>query len=144
MPDADVSFLSAEQARYLVETAENSRTYLGGFAEHPVGYDATALQLLDEWIERVLKEEPDPPQQMRVLWIAFLGETFRRRFEGEWVVHEADGQTLAVLCPSVQGGLHVVEVATQVHLRIVNGFADSLALFYLQESIRLRQRREVA
>jgi hypothetical protein len=76
-----------------------------------------------------------------VLWIAFLGETFRRRFEGEWVVHEGAKGSLAVLCPAFDGGLRTVDVARQVRQRVGRGFSDSLALFYVQESIQLKQRQ---
>jgi hypothetical protein len=143
MPDSDVRFLSAEQARYLVEMAEQARARLSRFTGHQVAYDATALQLLDEWIEQALERIPRPPQELRVLWIAFLGETFRRRFEGQWVVHEGRKRSLAVLCPAADGGLRVVEVGRQVRHRIDAGFGGSLALFYVQEGIQLR-RREVA
>ncbi len=143
MPDSDVQFLSAEQARYLVEMAERARAGLGRFVGHEVVYDATALQLLDEWVERVMEQSPRPRQDLRVLWMAFLGETFRRRFGGEWVAHEDGGQGLAVLCPAEAGGLHLVEVARQIRRRIANGFADSLALFYVEEGILLKQRKEI-
>jgi hypothetical protein len=141
MPDKDVQFLSAEQARYLVEMAEQARTRLSEFAGYDVGYDSTALQLLDEWIERVSERAPKPPHELRVLWIAFLGEAFRRRFEGEWVAHAEKKGSLAVLCPATDGGLQTVDVAKQVRQRIEQGFSNSLALFYVQESIQLKQRQ---
>jgi hypothetical protein len=139
---SDLSFLSAEQARYLVEMAERARARLSRFAGYETFYDATALQLLDEWIERVMEHMPRPSRDLLVLWTAFLGETFRRRFEGEWVIQEGNGQNLAILCPAVDGGLHSVEVARQVNRRIRKGFAESMAFFYLREGVLLRQRRE--
>lgn len=144
MPESDVRFLGAEQSRYLVEMAERARVRLSHFAGYEVGYDAPALQLLDEWIERVMEEQSQPSQEYRILWIALLGETFRRRFEGEWVMKEGNGQALAVLCPAVMGGLHIVEIARQIQRRIKGGFKNSLSMFYLQESIQLRQIREAA
>ena len=141
MPDKDVRFLSAEQARYLVEMAEQARSRLSEFAGYDIGYDATALQLLDEWIERITDRTSDPSHELRVLWIAFLGEAFRRRFEGEWVVHEGGKGSLAVLCPATDGGLETVDVAKQVRRRIDEGFSQSLAFFYIQESIQLKQRQ---
>jgi hypothetical protein len=142
MPSSDVQFLTAEQARFLVEVAEQARARLSRFAGYDVTYDATALQLLDEWIERTLKQSPHPSQEMQTLWLAFLGEAFRRRFEGEWVVHQDGGRTLAILCPAADGGLRMVEVAQRVRQRIREGFSASLALFYLSESILLKQRRD--
>lgn len=134
-----VEFLNPEQARQLVEMAERARVDLSQFAESPVGFDATALQLLDEWIDRV----PSPSQTMRVLWTAFLGEMFRRRHGGEWITYRGDGKRLAVLCPTEAGGVRHVEVAEQVGYRIANGMADSLSLFYLNESTLLRHPAEL-
>jgi len=142
MAHRGMEFLSPERARYLVETAERARVELGRWAGREVGYDATALQLLDEWVERVVQRTPRPPMSVRVLWIAFLGEVFRRRYQGEWIIRREDGQSLAVLCPTERGGLHAVEVAEQVRRRIANGFAESLALFYVRESALLRKRPE--
>ena len=141
MPDKDVQFLSAEQARYLVEMAEQARAKLSEFAGYDVGYDSTALQVLDEWIERIAARTADPPHELRVLWIAFLGEAFRRRFEGEWVVRGEGKGSLAVLCPATDGGLETVDVAKQVRRRVEQGFSHSLAFFYIQESIQLKQRQ---
>ncbi|HEY76464.1 MAG TPA: hypothetical protein G4O00_09830 [Thermoflexia bacterium] len=138
MASEGVHFLSPDRARYLVEVAERAREELGRWAGQRVNYDATALQLLDEWIEHVVRSTPSPPPSMQVLWTAFLGEVFRRRYQGEWVVREDDGKALGVLCPMEAGGLHVVEVARQVRRRIQNGFADSLALFYVREGALLR------
>jgi len=132
---SSVEFLSPERARQMAELAERARATLAGFSEQRIGYDATALQLLDEWVERV----SSPPHTLRVLWIAFLGEVFRRRHGGEWVLGSGDSGRLAVLCPTESGGVRWIAVATQVDRRIANGLPDSLALFYLRESILLKQ-----
>lgn len=134
-----VEFLSPEWARQMVELAERARMELSRFSSQSVGYDAAALHLLDEWIERV----PSPSEKVRLLWVAFLGEIFRRRHGGEWVIHRENGQRLAVLCPTQSGGVHRVEVAVQVGNRLAHGLADSLALFYTQESILLRQPKDL-
>ncbi len=134
-----VEFLSPEWARQMVELAERARAELARFSGQDVGYDAIALHLLDEWIERI----PSPSQKLRLLWVAFLGEVFRRRHGGEWVIHRDDGQRLAVLCPAESGGVRRVEVAAQVANRLSSGFLGSLALFYTQESIMLRQPKEL-
>ncbi len=134
-----VDFLSAEQARQLVEVAERARDEIARFAEQNVEYNAPALQLLDEWIDRT----PNPGASLRVLWTAFLGEMFRRRHGGEWITYEDDGKKLAVLCPTDTGGVTRVEVAAQVTQRINNGMVDSLALFYLMESALLHRPDEL-
>ena len=134
-----VEFLRPDWARQMVELAERARAALSRLSGQDVEYNAVALHLLDEWIERV----PSPSPKLRLLWVAFLGEVFRRRYGGEWVIHRDDGQQLAVLCPTESGGTHRVEVATQVARRLANGLSDSLALFYTQESILLKQPKDL-
>ena len=135
MAQSPMEFLSPERARQLVELAEKARAELARFSGESVGYDAAALHLLDEWIER----QPSPSRALRVLWISFLGEVFRRRHAGEWVLRQDDGGHLAVLCPTQGGDMRWVAVAVQVARRVENGLQDSLALFYVRESILLRQ-----
>lgn len=130
-----VEFLNPEQARQMVELAERARAALARFSGRPVNYDAPALQLLDEWIERT----PSPSREMRVLWVAFLGEIFRRRHGGEWIVNREEGGHLAVLCPTETGGVRRVEVATQVNERVAGGMVYSLALFYVSEASYLHR-----
>jgi hypothetical protein len=135
-------FLSPEQIRYLVETAEQARAAVVHFSGQNVGYDAIALQLMDEWIDRHLRRFPEPSQRMRLLWVSFLGEMFRRRHGGEWVV-EDDGESkgeLAVLCPAEGGGVHRVDVSGQVGRRIAEGMSASLSYFYAITSIELKIR----
>lgn len=137
-----VQLLTPEKTRHLIEMAERARAYLSQLSGQELSYDATALQQLDEWIERVRRGTPAPPSELRVLWVVLLGEVFRRRHNGEWATIKRDKEHLAVLCPTEGGQLHAVEVAQQVHRRIVNGFTDSLAFFYLQQSVLLHQREE--
>lgn len=135
-------FLSAEQIRYLAEMAEQARAALARFSHQEVGYDATALQLLDEWIERHLRQFPEPSQRMRLLWVSFLGEIFRRRHGGEWVVEESGARkgALALLCPAEDGSVRKVDVSGQVGRRITEGISASLAYFYAMASIELKMR----
>ncbi len=140
MTDASLELLSPDHARQLVELAEQARRQLERFAEGPVRYDGTGLQLLDEWIERT----PSPPRPLQILWVAFLGEVFRRRHNGAWAVHRNDSQQLVVVCPTEKGTLHPVEVAAQLSRRIARGIAESLALFYVRESILLREHEDIA
>ncbi|MCS7282530.1 MAG: hypothetical protein RMK65_01920 [Anaerolineae bacterium] len=140
MTDSSVELLSPDRARQLAELAEQARRSLSQFAGQPVQFNASGLQLLDEWIERT----PSPSKPLQILWVAFTGEVFRRRHNGEWAVHRNDGQRLVVLCPTERGGLRPVEVAQQVSRRIANGIADSLALFYVRESVLLHEREDIA
>jgi len=132
-------FLAPEQIRYLVETAERARVALSQYVGHEVAYDPAGLQLLDEWIDRYLQHSPNPPQEVRLLWVSFLGEMFRRRHEGEWVAQACDeGMGLVILCPTERGGLYTVDVSGQVGRRIAQGMSASLAWFYTVTSIELR------
>lgn len=140
MTDPSLQLLSPDRTRQMVELAEQARRQLEKFAETSVRYDGTSLQLLDEWIERTAS----PPRPLRILWTAFLGEVFRRRHNGAWAIHRDDGQQLVVVCPTEKGVLHPVKVAAQVSRRIANGIADSLALFYICESVLLREHEDIA
>jgi hypothetical protein len=79
-------FLSPEQIRYLAEMAEQARAALSRFAGYEVFYNSIALQLLDEWVDRHLRQFPEPSQRIRLLWVSFLGEMFRRHHGGEWAL----------------------------------------------------------
>lgn len=132
-------FLTPDQARYLVEVAEKARAGLSRFVGYEVVYDATTLQLLDEWIDRHLRQFPNPSRTMRLLWVSFLGEVFRRRHDGEWVLQEYEG--LGVLCATERGSLHTVDVSGQVGRRIAHGMPASLAWFYIVTSIELKREQ---
>jgi hypothetical protein len=140
MMDSSLQLLSPDRTRQLVELAEQARRQLERFAGQPVRYDATSLQLLDEWIERT----PSPPKSLQILWVAFVGEVFRRRHNGEWAIHQSDGGQLTVVCPTERGMLYPVDVAAQVSRRIAGGIAESLALYYVRQSILLREHEDIA
>jgi len=135
-----VKFLSPDQIRYLAEMAEQARAAVNHFSGQGVGYDVIALQLMDEWIDRHLRQFPEPSHRMRLLWVSFLGEMFRRRHGGEWVVEEGGENKgeLAVLCPEEGGGVRKVDVSGQVGRRIAEGISASLAYFYAMTSIELK------
>jgi hypothetical protein len=126
--------LSSEQAQELARIAEQGRKGLSNFVGQTVAYDATAMQYLDEWIDRHLKQFPEPSQKMRLLWTSFLGEMFRRHHEGRWVMR--DGK-LAIACPTSGDGAYFVEVAEQIDRRIDEGMAESLSYFYNMKRIAL-------
>jgi len=134
-----MEFLNLEQIRQMVEMAEQARDALGDYVGYDVDYDSVALQLVDEWIERHLRQFPQPSSKMRLLWISFLGEVFRRRHWGEWIVQGRDaGGGLAVLCPGEGGRRYTVDVSGQVNRRITQGMSASLAYFYVVTSIELK------
>lgn len=134
-----MKFLAPEQIRHLVEMAEQARTALSQYVGYEVAYDPTGMQLLDEWIDRHVRQFAHPSQKMRLLWISFLGEMFRRHHGGEWILQERDkGGELALLCPREGGGLYTVDVSDQVSRRIAHGMSSSLAYFYAMTSIELK------
>ena len=142
MSEQGWELLAPDRARELVETAEWVREELAKSVGYQVKYDSSSLQLLDEWIEKVVSKSADPPRRLRLVWSVFLGEVFRRRYNGQWVLHRTEDEALGVVCPSVGGELHLIDVAEQVRRRIANGFADSIALFYNQKGFVLMARDE--
>ena len=72
-----VELLTPKQLRYLVEMAEQAQEELSHIVGYEVVYDSTTMQLLDEWIDRHLRQSPDPSQKMRLLWrISLSGPSF--------------------------------------------------------------------
>ena len=140
MSEQGWQLLTPDRARELVETADWARDELGKSVGYQVNYAPSGLQLLDEWIEKVVSKSAEPHRRLRLVWTVFLGEVFRRRYNGQWVLHRADEEALGIVCPTVGGELHLIDVAEQVRRRIANGFADSLALFYNQEGFVLMAR----
>ena len=131
--------LGHDQVRYLEETAEKARESLSLFAGQDVAYGSGAVELLDEWIERHLEQSPDPPKGLRLTWISFLGEVFRRRFGGRWILQRAyDDRSLAVQCESDRGQPHTVDVSGQIGRRISEGMAASLTYFHAATGIELK------
>ena len=105
MAKRPIQFVPPKQARQLTELAERARLSLSRFAGVDVEYNAVGLQLLDEWVDRHLRQFPKPSGEIITIWGAFLGETFRRRFNGEWAVVTATGKPhLGVLCPKDEQG----------------------------------------
>ncbi len=134
-----MKFLAPEQIRHLVEMAEQARVALSQYVGYEVVYDSVGVQLLDEWVDRHLRQFQHPSQKMRLLWVSFLGEMFRRHHSGEWVLQERDkGGELALLCPKEGGGLYTVDVSDRVSRRIAHGMSASLVYFYIVTSIELK------
>ncbi len=135
-----VELLTPQQVRSLVEMAERAQEELSRVVGYEVAYDSTTMQFLDEWIDRHLRQSSNPSRQMRLLWSCFLGEMFRRRHGGEWILKRYDeGKRLAVLCPTESGGRYAVDVSGQIDRRIAHGISQSLTYFYLITSIKLKE-----
>ena len=138
------SFLSAEQITTMAHMAEQARSGLSRYVGDEVGYDATGLQLLDEWIERHLRQFPIPSQRIRLLWVSFLGEVFRRSYGGEWARKSEQGQSkqsLIILCPLRGTKVYPIDVSEQVGKRIAQCISASLTYFYTMTSIEIRAQQ---
>jgi hypothetical protein len=148
MPDhvtvESVRFLTSQQAVDLERIAEQVRTALSHLAEETVGYDVTALQLLDEWIERYLRRRPTPTYRVRLAWASFLGQILCARHQGRWIIKkEIDrSDTLAVSCPTADGTFRTIDVVEAVDRRINEGIAASLTMLYTTVGIVLRADRQ--
>ncbi|NLE43401.1 MAG: hypothetical protein GX620_01665 [Chloroflexi bacterium] len=142
MNPGSIELLPAERARQLTELAEKARDYLTRLARSDVSYDATGVQLLDEWIERYLQFASDPPTNTRLAWTAFLGEVLRRRFGCEWALQEdGTGHRSVILVYSVGvSDQKSIDISAQIGKRITDGIAASAACFYLATAIELRSR----
>ena len=137
--EATVQPLPPERSMYMQRAAAQAMQVLESFASGPVEYDATALQLLDEWIDRTLRQGPLSDAE-RVLVIAFLGQTFLDRHGGYWATRTQDQQSgLGVVCPVTgsQDETRFIDVADQVQRRLAHGISDSLTFFYLIRSVDL-------
>jgi hypothetical protein len=135
-----VRFLTSEQVGDLERIAEQVRVALSHLAEEAVGYDVTALQLLDEWIERYVRQQPEPTYRVRLAWASFLGQILCTRHQGRWVIQKEINRsdTLAVTCPAADGTFRTVDVVEEVDRRIGEGIAASLTVLYTTVGILLR------
>lgn len=93
------------------------------------------MQLLDEWIDDYLEHSPDPAPDVRLMWVSFLGEMFRRRHDGWWALRQ---DVLVILCPTDEGKRRLVDVRDQVNRRIDFGMAEPLSYFYDVTRIELK------
>jgi len=140
MPTESLRFLPPTQARQLAELADRARLSLSRFASVDVMFDAVGLQMLDEWIDRHLHQFPQPSRDIVTVWGAFLGEVFRRRFHGEWAIDASQRKPrLGVVCPRDQRGLLFIDVMEQVQRRIKHDMQESLAFYYAEKSVEIRE-----
>jgi len=139
MAQHPINFIPPQQSRQLTELAERARVSLTRFAGIEVEYNAIGLQLLDEWIDRHLKQFPEPSKEIVMVWGAFLGETFRRRFHGEWGINTAGRKAhLGVICPKDDEGVIFTDVMHQMQRRIKNGMNESLAFYYTIKGVEIK------
>lgn len=135
-----LQLIPSQQAQQLTELAERARLGLSRFADAEIEYNAVGLQMLDEWIDRHLKQFPRPSKEIVMAWGAFLGETFRRRLGGEWGLNHTAGKPhLGIVCPKGETGLLFIDVMDQMQRRIKEGMNESLAFYYTLKSVELRE-----
>jgi hypothetical protein len=142
MPASEVAPrpLSPERSLYMQRAAAQALEALRRFSGERVEYGATSLQLLDEWIERLVRKGP-LSAAARALVIAFLGHVFVHMHGGCWATLMKDQrQQLGVICPVAGVGdrMRFINIVDQVNERLDQGIRASLAFFYLTTSVDLR------
>jgi hypothetical protein len=138
MDNNSVQFIPSQQSKQLIDFAERARLSLERYSRTDVEFDAIGLQMLDEWIERHLRQFPHPSSQIKMVWGAFLGETIRRRFNGQWAIHKLEKNTyLGILCPKASAGLIYIDVIHQMDLRLKKGMSQSLAYYYTIKGVEI-------
>ena len=142
MANQPIKFIPPKQARKLTELAERARDSLGKYAEQEeVNYGPVGLQLLDEWMgrDRHLQQFPQPSQEIITIWGAFLGETFRRKFEGEWAINmTGNKKRLGVICPKGDKSLVFIDVMDQAKRRVRDGMSASLSFYYMTKGVDIK------
>ncbi|MGC9348293.1 MAG: hypothetical protein ACP5JG_09170 [Anaerolineae bacterium] len=139
MKKSSIQFISPRKSQQLTDLAEHARVSLSRYAGIAVDYNAVGLQTLDEWIDRHIRQFPNPSREIRTVWGAFLGETFRRRFEGQWGIDNSSRPIrLGVVCPKETEGLVFVGIMDQIARRIRAGMSESLAFYYTIEGVDIK------
>lgn len=140
MDKQPVQLLSSPQVKQLTELAERARLGLSRFSGVPIEYNVNGLQLLDEWIDRHLRQFPQPSPQITTVWGAFLGAVFCKRFHGEWGVETAQRKAkLGILCPKGGDSAVFVDVMDQIERRIKGGMEESLAYYYTVKGVEIKE-----
>jgi hypothetical protein len=139
MPKRTVQFIPPQRSQQLTELADRARVSLSRYAGITVEYNAVGLQTLDEWIERHIRQFPNPSPEIRTVWGAFLGETFRRRHGGQWGIENTIRRPrLGIVCPRDDRNLVFVDVMDQVVRRIHSGMNQSLAFYYTIKGVEIK------
>ncbi|HSQ40029.1 MAG TPA: hypothetical protein VLM78_07695 [Anaerolineales bacterium] len=140
MAQSPLQLIPSPQTRQLVELAERARLGLSRFADTDVEYNAVGLQMLDEWIDRHLRQFPRPSKEIVMAWGTFLGETFRRRFGGEWGLNNAGNKPrLGIIAAKGETGVLFIDIMDQMQRRIKDGMNESLAFYYTIKGVEIRQ-----
>lgn len=139
MSKRSLKFLPSKQSHQMTQLAERARLSLSRYAGIDVEYNAIGLQTLDEWIDRHLNQFPKPSYEIKSVWAAFLGETFRRRFEGQWgIAASTQRPRLGIICSKDNGGLVFVDIMNQINRRIRSGMNESLAFYYTIKGVEIK------
>ena len=139
MVKRSIKFISPQKSQQLTDLAERARISLSRYAGIEVDYNAVGLQTLDEWIERHVRQFPNPSREIRTVWGASLGETFRRRFQGQWGIDNSTRPPrLGVVCPKAAEGLIFVSIMDQISRRVRDGMAESLAFYYTIKGVDIK------
>lgn len=134
-------FISPQKSRQLSDLADRAKVSLSRYAGTDVEYNAIGLQLLDEWVERHLKQVGEPSTEIRILWGAFLGETFRRRYQGQWGTDRTGpSERLGIIYSRDDQAPAFIDVMGQIALRIRDGMEESLAFYYAIKGIEITPR----
>jgi len=138
MAKRSIQFIPPQKSVQLTHLADRARLSLAQYAGIEVDYNAVGLQTLDEWIERHVQQFPKPSQEIRMVWGAFLGETFRRRFSGQWGIDASSRHPrLGIVCPRDGQGPIFVGVIDQISRRISRGMNESLAFYYTIKGVEI-------
>ena len=133
-----MKLLPKPQSRQLAQLAEKARLSLSKYSGQDVEYGQVGLQMLDEWIDRHLKQFPKPNRSIVMLWGAFLGESFRRKFDGRWAIKTVDGKPhLGVVCPTRTKKVYFLDIMDQIQRRVRKGMSESLAFYYMTRGIEI-------
>jgi hypothetical protein len=139
MVKRSIQFIPPQKSQQLIGLAERARVSLSRYAGIEVDYNAVGLQTLDEWIERHVRQFPNPSREIRTVWGAFLGETFRRRFDGQWGIDKSSrSPKLGVVCPKESEGLIFIDIMDQITRRVRDGMSESLAFYYTIQGVDIR------
>jgi hypothetical protein len=134
-----LQFIPPMHSQELTDFAERARISLERYSQTQVTFDAIGLQMLDEWIDRHLMQFPHPSPEIKMIWGAFLGETFRRRYNGQWAVSKSGSKTcLGVICPKPDAGFVYVDIMTQLDTRLKFGISQSLAYYYTIKGVDIK------
>ncbi len=138
MHKRSIQLLPAQRSQQLTALADRARFSLSRYAGIEVDYNAVGLQTLDEWIERHMRQFPRPSTEVKTVWGTFLGEAFRRRYQGQWGIENSRARPrLGIVCSKGED-LVFIDVMDQISRRIQRGMHESLAFYYTIKGVELQ------